>query len=159
MIEIMMKYNSIKEIVTGAPNDTQHKNNAHPKTSPIDCDGVLLTNVQCHMVPISISWYREYWTIQLIFTLQSRQETLTVLNLPLHQHGHTNFWYLCLLEKVYFNYYIGSYSVWYVYNKWSIWARTKVVRRKHIIQPTGFGTYSSTCFYGMETMCQRHGSN
>ena len=32
MMKIMMKYNSIKEIVTGAPNDTQHQNNAHPKT-------------------------------------------------------------------------------------------------------------------------------
>ena len=62
MMTIVMKYNSIKEIVTGAPNDTQHQNNAHQKTkqptnkqnSPIDCDGVLLTDVQCHMVPISI---------------------------------------------------------------------------------------------------------
>ena len=26
---------------------------------------VLLTNVQCHMVPISILRYKEYWTIQL----------------------------------------------------------------------------------------------
>ena len=32
----------------------------------------------------------------------------------------TNFRYVCL---------------WYVYNKWSTLARTKVVRRKHIIQP------------------------
>ena len=37
-----------------APSDTQHQNNAHPKTNPIDCDGVQLTNAQCHMVPISI---------------------------------------------------------------------------------------------------------
>ena len=27
----------------------------------------------------------------------------------------------------------------------SIRTRTKVIRRKHIIQPTGFGAYSSTC--------------
>ena len=32
MMKIMTKYNSIKEIVTGAHNDTQHQNNAHPKT-------------------------------------------------------------------------------------------------------------------------------
>ena len=31
--------------------------------------------------------------------------------------------------------------------------------RKHIIQPTCFGVYSSTCFNGMERMCQRHESN
>ena len=30
-MEIMMKYNSIKEIVTGAHNDTQHRNNARPE--------------------------------------------------------------------------------------------------------------------------------
>ena len=39
MMKIMMKYNSIKEIVTGAPIDTQHQNNAHSKSSPMDCDG------------------------------------------------------------------------------------------------------------------------
>ena len=32
-----MKSNSTKEIATGAPNDTLHQNNAHPKNSPIDC--------------------------------------------------------------------------------------------------------------------------
>ena len=31
MMKIMMKLKYIKEIVTGAPNDTQHQNNAHPK--------------------------------------------------------------------------------------------------------------------------------
>ena len=31
--------------------------------------------------------------------------------------------------------------MWHVYNKWGARARTKVVRRKHIIQPTGFGAY------------------
>ena len=51
---------SIKEIVTKAPNDTQHQNNAHPKTILIDCNGVLLANVQCRRVPIFILWYREY---------------------------------------------------------------------------------------------------
>ena len=59
MTKIMMKSNSTKEIATGAPNDTLHQNNAHPQKSPIDCDGVLLTNAQCHMVPISISRCRE----------------------------------------------------------------------------------------------------
>ena len=50
MMKIMMKYNYIKEIVTEAPNDTQRQNNAHPKTCPIDCDGVLLTNVQTYFI-------------------------------------------------------------------------------------------------------------
>ena len=36
-MKIMMKLNSIKEIVTGAPNDAQHHNNAHPKNIPMDC--------------------------------------------------------------------------------------------------------------------------
>ena len=73
-------------------SSTQHNNNTRPKkTSPIDCNGVLLTNVQCHMVPISILWYREYWTIQLKCTPEARQEIVTVSNHPIHQHGHTNF--------------------------------------------------------------------
>ena len=94
----------IKEIVTGSPNDPKHQNSAHPKHSPIDCDGVLLTNVQCHMVPISILWYRKYWNIQLKCTLETRQERITVSNHSIHQHGQTNFWYVCLLEGLHLNY-------------------------------------------------------
>ena len=109
--------------------------------------GAILTNVQCHTVLISILWHREYWTIQLKCTLETRQETKTESNHPIHQHGHTNFWYACLSEIVYFDYYNCSYNAWYVCNKWSTRSRTKVVRRKHIFQPTGFGTYSSTCFW------------
>ena len=145
-------HNYIDEIETGVPNDTQHQNNAHPKPSPINCDGVLLTNVQCQIVPISILWYREYWTMELkcahwtIDLKCTRQETITVLYHPTYQHGHTNFWYVCLLEKVSMNYNDCSYNICYVNNKWIVWARTKVVRRKHIIQPTGFCVFSSTCF-------------
>ena len=49
--------------------------------------------------------------------------------------------------------------MWYVYHKSRARARTKVVRSKHIIQPTCFGAYSSSCFIGMDSMCHRHGSN
>ena len=37
---ILMKWNSIKELVKGTHNDTQCQDNAHPKTRPIDCGGV-----------------------------------------------------------------------------------------------------------------------
>ena len=69
----MMKYNSIKEIVKGVHSDTYHQNGAHPQNRPIDCDGVQLTNAQCFMVPISISWYRESWTIPLKCTFETKQ--------------------------------------------------------------------------------------
>ena len=35
MMKIMMKYNYIYEIVTEVPDDIQHQNNVHRKTSPI----------------------------------------------------------------------------------------------------------------------------
>ena len=51
------------------------------------------------------------------------------------------------LEKTYFNYLECIYDTWYEYNdKLIIRIRTMVVRRKQIIQTTGFGAYSSTCF-------------
>ena len=50
MMKIMMKYNFIKEIVTDASNDSQHQNNAHPKHSPIDCDG------GCWPI-LNVTWY------------------------------------------------------------------------------------------------------
>ena len=34
-MKVMMHYNSIKELVKGAPNDTQHQNNAHQKNTYI----------------------------------------------------------------------------------------------------------------------------
>ena len=144
MMKLIIKYNSVKDVVKVAPNDTQHQNNAHPKSSPIDCDGVQPTNAQCQMVPISISWYRDCWTRQFKSTCETKQEIITV-SYPTHQHSHTNFWYVCLLERAFFSYLDFSYHVWYVYIKRSIRARTKVFRRKHIIQPTSFDAYSSTC--------------
>ena len=55
---------------------------------------------------------------------------------------------ICILERAYFNYLECSYKTWCVYNNnLSIRIRTKVVRRKHIIQPTGIDAYSSTVFW------------
>ena len=53
-----------------------------------------------------------------------------------------------LLVKAYFSYLESSYNTWYVYdNKWNIKSTTKVVRRKHMSQLTGFGAYSLTWLY------------
>ena len=41
--------------------------------SSIDCEGVQLTNAQCLMVPISILWSRESWTIHLKYTFETKQ--------------------------------------------------------------------------------------
>ena len=66
---------------------------------------------------------------------------------------------ICLSERAYFNNLECSYNTWYVYNdRLSLWTRTKVIRRKHIVQPTGFGAYSHPASNGMERMCQRHES-
>ena len=37
-------------------NDIKHQKNAHPKTSPIDCDGVVVTNEKCCVVPIYLAF-------------------------------------------------------------------------------------------------------
>ena len=129
------------------------------KNSPIDCEEVQWTNAQCHMVPISILWYTDSWTIQLKYTFETKQERITVSYHPIHHHGHTNFWYVCLLERAHFNYLECSYTIWYVYNKCSIRARPKVFRRKHNIQPTVSALIPWPAFNGMERMCQCHGSN
>ena len=69
-------YYYIKEIVTGAPNYTQHQNSAHSKNSPIDCDEVMLTNIQWHMVAISKLRYRKYWAIQVKVHLKPDKKQL-----------------------------------------------------------------------------------
>ena len=98
-MKIMMKYKSLKEIVKGAHNDTQHQNSTHPKISSIDYDGVQLTNGQCHVVPISKLWYSESWTMQLKYTFETKQERITVSYNPTHYHSHTDFWYVHVSYK------------------------------------------------------------
>ena len=51
--------------------------------------------------------------------------------------------------------YIYIYIYIYILTQ-SFWTGTKVIGRKHIIQPTGFGACSSTW---MDRMCQCHGSH
>ena len=81
--EKMMKYNSIKEIVKGAPYDTQHQDKAHPKKS-----------------------YRLWWGIDNAELynrkyIWNRTGVITVSYNPTHQHSHTNFWYASILERAF----------------------------------------------------------
>ena len=132
---IMMKQNSVKELVKGTHNDRQHQNNAHSKTSSIDCDGV-----QCHMIHIPILWYRESCTFQLLYIWnQVEKNNRIVSSTP--SWPHQLFVCICLLIA-YLNCLECSCSTGYVYyNKLSIWTRTNILMRNHIIQPTGFGAY------------------
>ena len=108
---------------------------------------------QCAMsqVPISTPWHREYnW---------KHTWNHTVLNHPIHQHGHTNFWYVYLLERVYFN----SKNA-------AIMCGMYIINRVHGPEPWSSGGNTSSnpqvsaliprpAFNGMERMYQRHGSN
>ena len=78
--------------------------------------------------------------MQLKYIFATKRDRITVSYHPKQQI------LLCiwLLERANFNYLDYSYTIWYVYNESSIRARTKIVRRKHIIQPTGFDAYSPT---------------
>ena len=49
--------------------------------------------------------------------------------------------------------------MWYVYDKWSARARSKVVRRDTSSNPQVSALIPRPAFNGMERMCQRHGSN
>ena len=64
------------------------------KTSPINCDGMQLTNAQCRMVMISIFYYRVSYMI-LEYTIKTKQERIIILHYPKpHRHGHTISWYV-----------------------------------------------------------------
>ena len=55
---------------------------------------MLLTNVQCHR------YLYPYHDIDNTGTYNRKHTwNYTVSNHPIHQHGHTNFWYVCLLEE------------------------------------------------------------
>ena len=58
--------------------------------------GVLLTNVRHR-------YLYPYHGIENTGTCNWKHTwNHTVSNHPIHQHGHTNFWYVCFLERVYF---------------------------------------------------------
>ena len=126
------------------------------KNSPIDCDGVQLTNAKSHMVHISILWNRESWTIQLKHTFETGQERATVSfssNTPPWPHQLM----VCirLSERAYFNYLECSYNIWHVYdNKLSIRTRTKVVRGNTSPDPQVSVLIPRPTSNGMERMCQ-----
>ena len=91
------------------------------------------------------------------YTLETRQEIVTVSNHPLHEDGHTSFWYVCLLERVYFDYQECCYNVWYVWY---------IIHGVHRPKPRSSGGNTSSnplvsaliprpAFNGMERMCQR----
>ena len=69
----------------------------------------------------TILWYRESWIIQLKYTFGTKQEIIPASS---HRHGHTNSYMACICIRTW----------------------TKVVKRKHLIKPRGFGAYSSTSF-------------
>ena len=59
---------------------------------------MLLTNVHCHR------YLYPYHDIENTGTYNWKHTwNHTVSNHPIHQHRHANFWYVCLLERVYFN--------------------------------------------------------
>ena len=55
---------------------TLNTRTTHTQASPIDCDGVQLTNAQCHIVDISIAWYRKSLIIKLKDTFETKQESM-----------------------------------------------------------------------------------
>ena len=91
-----------------------------------------LSNAQCHILLISIL-YRD--------------------NLK------QKFWYVCVLERVYFSYFECNYNIWYAHNKWCIRAGTQVVRRNTSSNAHVLACIPRPASSGMERMCQRHGSN
>ena len=60
----------------------------------------------------------------VVYTTYNR---IRIRNAHTHTHTHTHIYtYIYILTQ-------------------SFWAGTRVIRRKHIVQPTGFGACSSTC--------------
>ena len=114
----------------------------------------MLYNVQCHR------YLYPYHNIENTGTYNWKHTWKhTVSNHPIHQHGHTNFWYVCLLERVYSN----SKNA-------AIMCGMYIINGVHGPEPRSSGGNTSPnprvsaliprpAFDGMESMCQRHGSN
>ena len=115
---------------------------------------MLLNNVQCH------SYLYPYHDIENTGTYNWKHSwNHTVSNHRTHQHGHNNFWHVCLLERVYFN-----------CKNAAIMCCMYVINGVHGPVPLSSGANTSSnpqvsvriprpAFNGMERMYQRHGSN
>ena len=83
---------------------TQHQDSAHPKKQSYRLWlGAADQCTMSHGTYIHIKIYRilNYTTES---TLDTRQQTITISKYPIREHGHTNFWHVCLLERFNFNY-------------------------------------------------------
>ena len=104
-------------------------------------------------VILSILWYREFWTIQLKYTFETKQERIRVSYHPTHHHGHTNFLVCMFLKKSYFNNLEYSYNIWYVYDKWGMRARTKVAGGNTSSNAQVSALIPRPASNGMESIC------
>ena len=114
----------------------------------------MLSNVQCHR------YLYPHHSIENTGPYNWKHRwNQTVSNHPIHQHGHTNFWYLCFLKE----FILISKNV-------AIMCGMYIINGVHRPKPrsSGGNTSSSTqvsaliprpAFNWMERMCQRHGSN
>ena len=128
------------------------------KAIPIDCDGVLLTNVPCHMVPTSILWFREYWTTQLKVHLKPDRKKLQYQIIQ-----HTS------MATPTFGMYVFQEESILITKNVAIVYGMHIVNGVHRPEPrSSWGNTSSnpqfsaliprSAFNGMVRMCKRHGS-
>ena len=139
--------------MTGVPDGIQHLNNEHRKTSlRLYGYGVLLTNVQCHR------YLYPYHDIENTGTYNWKHTSNhTVSNHPIHQHGHTNFWYVCLLEYIWISDNAAILCGMYINGVDGPEPRSS--RGKKSSNPQVSAPIPRPAFNGMGRMCQRHGSN
>ena len=96
----------------------------------------MLVTTQCSLKRAlhltSHAWVCVVWKSESLLKLSAvkiyiwnhKGNTSTVSYHPTHHHGHPNF----CNALAYFNYLDCCYNIWYVYNKWSIRARTFLSR-------------------------------
>ena len=71
----------IKKLIKWTHNDTQNQKSTNPKISPIDCDGVQLTNPMSHGTYIHIMIQRKLnYTIEIPNWNQARKNNNIVLS-------------------------------------------------------------------------------
>ena len=97
--------------------------------------------------------YETLCSIQLKCTFETKQKIIIISYHPTHQHGHTNFWYVCRMERA------CSYNLWYAYTKWSIRPEPRSSGGNTPSNPQVSVLIPWPASNGVERMCRRHGSN
>ena len=90
----MIELHATKELIKTTHSDTQNQNYAHPQKQSYRLRWGAADKCKMPHGTGLYPYHNILWTIQLKYTIETKQERTRILHYMTHRHGHTNSWYV-----------------------------------------------------------------